>query len=413
VSIRVGTRGSALATTQTGLVARRIEKLTGRPVEIVRIRTEGDVRTGSLASMGGTGVFVTALREALLDGRCDVAVHSLKDLPTGAAEGLTLVTPERENPRDVLCARGGWTLETLPRGAKVGTGSPRRAAQLLAVRPDLDVLDIRGNVDTRLARALGPDADLDAVVLAYAGLSRLGRLDTVSEVIDVRVMAPAPGQGALGVEVRTADLSPLASFDLLPDGGTDRPLDLADVVAGLDHLPTRLAVLAERALLARLEAGCAAPVGAHAVVEDDEIRLSAVVARLDGGQVLTHSARVALPTLSAVVSHADVAGARGGTGARDAASAGGSAHQVVDAVARDLGVEVADALLAGGAAELAPLRATGPGASTDSLWAPGTAPAGRLDAHGSSDHGDARTPLDQDDPTAVGGTDAPVDPEQR
>ncbi|MHA7135132.1 hydroxymethylbilane synthase [Oerskovia turbata] len=407
MSIRVGTRGSALATTQTGLVARRIETLTGRPVEIVRVRTEGDVRTGSLASMGGTGVFVTALREALLDGRCDVAVHSLKDLPTGAAEGLTLVTPERENPRDVLCARNGWTLETLPRGAKVGTGSPRRAAQLLAVRPDLDVLDIRGNVDTRLARALGPDADLDAVVLAYAGLSRLGRLDTVSEVIDVRVMAPAPGQGALGVEVRTADLSPLTSFDLLPDGGTRQPVDLADVVAGLDHLPTRLAVLAERALLARLEAGCAAPVGAHAVVEDDEIRLSAVVARLDGGQVLTHSARVSLPTLGAVVSHADA------VEAHETASAGGSAHQVVDAVARDLGIEVADALLAGGAAELAPLRATGPGASADSLWAPGTAPTGRLDAHGSSGHGDSRAPLDQDDSTTVGGTDAPVDPEQR
>lgn len=339
MSIRVGTRGSALATTQTGLVARRIEKLTGHPVEIVRIRTEGDVRTGSLTQMGGTGVFVTALREALLDGRCDVAVHSLKDLPTGAAEGLTLVTPERENPRDVLCARNGWTLETLPRGAKVGTGSPRRAAQLLAVRPDLDVLDIRGNVDTRLARALGPDADLDAVVLAYAGLSRLGRLDAVSEVIDVRIMAPAPGQGALGVEVRTADLSPLSSFDLLPDGATDRPLDLADVVAGLDHLPTRLAVLAERALLARLEAGCAAPVGAHAVVEDDEIRLSAVVARLDGGQVLTHSARVALPSPAGAAGRATAGAAGSSVEAHEAADA-------TDALARGLGVQVADALLA-------------------------------------------------------------------
>ena len=413
MSIRVGTRGSALATTQTGLVARRIEKLTGHPVEIVRIRTEGDVRTGSLTQMGGTGVFVTALREALLDGRCDVAVHSLKDLPTGAAEGLTLVTPERENPRDVLCARNGWTLETLPRGAKVGTGSPRRAAQLLAVRPDLDVLDIRGNVDTRLARALGPDADLDAVVLAYAGLSRLGRLDAVSEVIDVRVMAPAPGQGALGVEVRTADLSPLTSFDLRPDGATDRPLDLADVVAGLDHLPTRLAVLAERALLARLEAGCAAPVGAHAVVEDDEIRLSAVVARLDGGQVLTHSARVALPS---------PAGAAG----RAAAGAAGSsveAHETADAtdaLARGLGVQVADALLAGGAAELAPLRATGHGASAASLWAPGTAPSSHTDdAHGSSGREDSPGRIGQDDPDAsddrstVGGTDAPVGPEQR
>ncbi|MFD6090737.1 hydroxymethylbilane synthase [Oerskovia sp. NPDC060338] len=389
MSIRVGTRGSALATTQTGLVARRIEQLTGHPVEIVRIRTEGDVRSGSLASMGGTGVFVTALREALLDGRCDVAVHSLKDLPTGAAEGLTLVTPERENPRDVLCARNGWTLETLPRGARVGTGSPRRAAQLLAVRPDLDVLDIRGNVDTRLARALGPDADLDAVVLAYAGLSRLGRLDAVSEVIDVRVMAPAPGQGALGVEVRTADLSPLSSFDLLPDGGTRQPLDLAEVVAGLDHLPTRLAVLAERALLARLEAGCAAPVGAHAVVEDDQLRLSAVVARLDGGQVLTHSARVALPAV--VGGHS-----AGGAGAPRTAGA----DDASDALARALGVEVADALLAGGAAELAPLRATGPGggslpvAEASALWAPGTAPT------------------DAADELTVGGTDAPVNPEQ-
>ncbi len=392
MSIRVGTRGSALATTQTGLVARRIEQLTGHPVEIVRVRTEGDVRSGSLASMGGTGVFVTALREALLDGRCDVAVHSLKDLPTAAADGLTLVTPERENPRDALCARNGWTLETLPRGAKVGTGSPRRAAQLLAVRPDLDVLDIRGNVDTRLARALGPDADLDAVVLAYAGLSRLGRLDAISEVIDVRVMAPAPGQGALGVEVRTADLSPLSSFDLLPDGGTRQPLDLAEVVAGLDHLPTRLAVLAERALLARLEAGCAAPVGAHAVVEDDQLHLSAVVARLDGGQVLTHSARVSLPP---------AAGAAGRSG--DATGKGALADDTTDALARGLGVEVADALLAGGAAELAPLRATGPGGGSlprpeaPALWAPGTAPTG--------------APEGADD-LSVGGTDAPVGPGQ-
>src|SRR6478735_4415498 len=175
VSIRVGTRGSALATTQTGLVARRIETLTGRPVEIVRIRTDGDVLTGSLAQMGGTGVFVTALREALLDGRCDVAVHSLKDLPTEPAPGLTVVTPERENPRDVLCARGGLTIATLPRGARVGTGSPRRAAQLRSVRPDLDVVDIRGNVDTRLRRVHGEEADLDAV-------------DAVTEVVETAVM---------------------------------------------------------------------------------------------------------------------------------------------------------------------------------------------------------------------------------
>ncbi len=167
-----------------------------------------------------------------------------QDLPTEPAPGLTVVTPERENPRDVLCARDGLTITTLRRGARVGTGSPRRAAQLRSVRPDLDVVDIRGNVDTRLARALGEEADLDAVVLAYAGLARLGRLEAVSEVIDTAIMAPAAGQGALAVEVRTSSL--------------DDPV-LARALHDLDHEPTRLAVLAERALLGRLEAGCAAP----------------------------------------------------------------------------------------------------------------------------------------------------------
>ncbi|WP_265522690.1 hydroxymethylbilane synthase [Oerskovia flava] len=323
-SIRVGTRGSALATTQTGLVARRLDELTGRTTELVRVRTEGDVRTGSLSSMGGTGVFVTALRDALLADRCDVAVHSLKDLPTTPHPGLTIVTPERENPRDALCAREGWTIATLPRGAKVGTGSPRRAAQLRGVRPDLDVVDIRGNVGTRLARAQGPDADLDAVVLAHAGLARLGLLDAVTEVIDVRVMAPAPGQGALAVEVRTASLDDTA---------------LAEALDALDHLPTRLAVGAERALLAQLEAGCAAPVGAHATVEDDVLTLYAVVARLDGVEQLTHSARATLPS-------------RAG-------------RDELDQVADDLGRRVADALLADGAGALAPLRATGPGTAPD------------------------------------------------
>nr|WP_318657490.1 hydroxymethylbilane synthase [Cellulosimicrobium composti] len=336
--LRVGTRGSALATTQTGHVARRLEELTGRDVEIVRIRTDGDVLTGSLAQMGGTGVFVTALREALLDGRCDVAVHSLKDLPTGQAPGLTVVTPERENPRDVLCARHGLTVTTLRRGARVGTGSPRRAAQLRSVRPDLDVVDIRGNVDTRLARALGPDADLDAVVLAYAGLARLDRLDVVSEVIDTAIMAPAAGQGALAVEVRTSSL--------------DDPV-LARALRDLDHEPTRLAVLAERSLLARLEAGCAAPVGAHALVEEDEVVLTAVVARVDGAEQLTHSARVALPA---------------GTGSPAAARA------ARDDAARGLGTRVADALLADGAARLAPLRETGPEGSREAREAPSGAP---------------------------------------
>lgn len=316
--LRLGTRGSALATTQSGLVARRLEELLGRPVELVRIRTEGDVKTGSLASLGGTGVFVTALREALLDGRCDVAVHSLKDLPTAQPAELTIVTPEREDPRDALCARDGLTLDTLPRGARVGTGSPRRAAQVQAARPDVELVDIRGNVETRLARALGPDADLDAVVLALAGLARLGRTEVVSQALDPVVVAPAPGQGALAVEARTADLPP----------GTA----LADAFAALDHRPTRLAVLAERAVLARLEAGCAAPVGAHARVEAGELQLTAVVARVDGTEQLTHSAAAALSAHDAPLDHA---------GQDDAATA--------------LGVRVAEALLADGAARLAPL----------------------------------------------------------
>ncbi|WP_245993460.1 hydroxymethylbilane synthase [Xylanimonas allomyrinae] len=300
------------------MVARRLEELTGRPVELVRIRTEGDVRTGSLASLGGTGVFVAALREALLDGRCDVAVHSLKDLPTALVEGLTIVTPEREDPRDALCARAGHTLGSLPRGARVGTGSPRRAAQLRAARPDLDVVDIRGNVDTRLRRALGPDADLDAVVLACSGLVRLGRTDAVTDALEPSVVTPAPGQGALAVEARTADVGP---------GGP-----LADAFAALDHRATRLAVLAERALLARLEAGCAAPVGALAHVEEGQLVLGAVVARTDGTEKLQHRAATPLDAM---------------TEGRDD-----------DDDARELGVRVAEALLADGADRLAPLAST-------------------------------------------------------
>jgi hydroxymethylbilane synthase len=301
--LRVGTRGSALALTQTGLVADELRELTGREVEIVRIRTEGDVRGGSLSQMGGTGVFVTALRDALLEDRCDVAVHSLKDLPTADFPGLTHVTPLREDPRDALCARDGLRLADLPHGAKVGTGSPRRAAQLRLARPDLEIVDIRGNVDTRLARITD---DLDAVVLAAAGLNRLGRSDAITELIDLAVMAPAPGQGALAVECRTADL--------------ESDTSLREALESLDDAPTHLAVLAERALLARLEAGCAAPVGTHARLVDGLLSLAAVVARPDGSEHLVHSG-------SAEVTE--------------------TAHDV----ARGLGVDVADHFLAQGAAD--------------------------------------------------------------
>jgi hydroxymethylbilane synthase len=275
---RVGTRASTLAVTQTTTVAEALAAASGQAYELVRIRTEGDVVTAPLSQLGGTGVFVTALRDALLADKCDIAVHSLKDLPTGSVEGLLIAaTPERADLRDALCARDGLTLATLPEGARVGTGSPRRAAQLRIARPDLQVVDIRGNVETRLARVRGNQdgpvvegrqGDLDAVVLAAAGLNRLGRTGAVTQLLGPDVMLPAPGQGALAVECRTADALP----------GTA----LAAALAAYDDQDTRLAVLAERALLERLEAGCSAPIGALATVDGDSMSLEAVVCSTDG-----------------------------------------------------------------------------------------------------------------------------------
>lgn len=333
-AVRIGTRASTLALTQTGHVADDLARLGGLTTELVHVRTDGDRLTGSLASLGGTGVFVTTLRDALLDGRCDVAVHSLKDLPTTPAPGLTIAAvPVRQDPRDALCARDGLTLRELPPGALVGTGSPRRAAQLLAARPDLVVVDIRGNVDTRLGRVAGAGhgpGDLDAVVLARAGLARLGRLDAVTEALDPEVMLPAPGQGALAVEVRTADLA-------------DPTHPLAAALAALDHTPTRLAVVAERALLARLEAGCAAPVGALARVEGATIDLSAVVARTDGTQTLRHGLTV---TRRVAWEQADEP---------PSAAEAAVLTAVDEATARAAGADLADLLLELGAADLAPL----------------------------------------------------------
>ncbi|MCC2333699.1 hydroxymethylbilane synthase [Cellulomonas wangsupingiae] len=336
--VLVGTRASALALTQTGHVADALAAAGGLAVETVRVRTEGDRVRASLATLGGTGVFVTALRDALLDGRCDVAVHSLKDLPTGPADGLVVAAvPPRADPRDALCARDGLTLATLPAGARVGTGSPRRAAQLRAARPDLDVVDIRGNVGTRLGRVRGldgttvatgrhvgpqaphpgvatdaPRGDLDAVVLAAAGLARLGRLDAVTELFEADVLAPAPGQGALAVEVRAADAA------------DDTPL--AAALRALDHAPTRRAVVAERAVLARLEAGCAAPIGAWGRLDaTGALTLDAVVAAVDGSRVVRLGTHGPAPD---------------------------------DAAADALGRRLAEDLLAAGAADLAPLGTT-------------------------------------------------------
>ena len=264
--LRVGTRGSALALAQSAAVAAAVAETAGATTELVRVKTEGDVNTGPLAAIGGTGIFVTAVRAALADGRVDLIVHSFKDLPTANAPGLALAAvPAREDPSDALCARDGRTLATLPTAARIGTGSPRRAAQLLLRRPDLRVLPVRGNVDTRLRMVA--DGRLDGVVLAVAGLARLGRTDAITQTLGPDVMLPAPAQGALAVECRRADLE-TAWY--------------AAAVHALDDADSRAAVAAERALLAALEAGCVAPVGARATVADGRLTLTGAVIAVDG-----------------------------------------------------------------------------------------------------------------------------------
>lgn len=262
-TLRVGTRRSKLALVQTGLIVEALRQ-AGQRVEVVEVTTEGDRNRAPLTRIGGMGVFVNALREVLLAGEIDLAVHSLKDLPTAPASGIALAAvPPRESPCDILIARDGLTLEKLPAGARVGTGSPRRLAQLRGLRPDLTYVEIRGNVDTRIRKVR--DGQLDAVVLAKAGLARLGRAEEVTEEFDTDQIVPAPGQGALAVECQTADES------------------VVRVLAGLDDPRTRAAVTAERAVLAALAVGCSAPVGAFAeVTTPDTLRLSAVVAAPSG-----------------------------------------------------------------------------------------------------------------------------------
>ena len=277
-TLRLGTRGSELARTQSQAVADALTAATGTPVELVPIVTEGDRSDASIAQLGGTGVFVAAIRRALLEGSIDVAVHSYKDLPTAPEPGLILAAvPGREDPRDALVARNGLTLGQLPRGSRVGTGAPRRAAQLRALGLGLDVVPIRGNVDTRLGRVAGGsgDGDLDAVVLARAGLARLGRLDVITETLDPLQMLPAPAQGALAVECRTSDAR------------------TRELVGRLEDQNVRACVRAERSTLAALEAGCSAPVAAYAEIADGEdgpeLFLRASVTAIDGSDAVRDS----------------------------------------------------------------------------------------------------------------------------
>ncbi|HYN95724.1 MAG TPA: hydroxymethylbilane synthase [Pilimelia sp.] len=266
MTLRLGTRGSALALAQSRTIAASVRAATGRDVQLVEIVTAGD-RSAAPVQQLGVGVFVSALRDALLAKDIDFAVHSYKDLPSAAADGLHIAAvPPREDPRDALVARDGLTLTQLPAGSVVGTGAARRSAQLHALGLQLDVRPIRGNVDTRLGKVAA--GEVDAVVLARAGLARIGRLAEITETLDPMLMLPAPAQGALAVECRADDSA------------------VVELLAALDDTSTRAAVTAERALLATLEAGCSAPVAALGELADgddgEEIYLRGAVLSPDG-----------------------------------------------------------------------------------------------------------------------------------
>ncbi|MEV0145097.1 MULTISPECIES: hydroxymethylbilane synthase [unclassified Nonomuraea] len=261
MTLRLGTRRSLMATTQSQMVADAYTERTGRPVELVGVTTFGDVSKAHLAQLGGTGVFVSALRDKLMEGEIDFAVHSLKDLPTKQDPAVTLAAiPARHDHRDALVGRVRFA--DLAPGARVGTGSPRRVAMLRAMRPDLDYVPIRGNADTRIGKVTS--GELDAVVLAAAGLTRIRRTSEISQIFEVEELMPAPGQGALAVECLA-----------------DRA-DLIDFLAVLDDPRTRSAVTAEREVLAALEAGCSAPVGAFAHDDGQTLNLTASVVAIDG-----------------------------------------------------------------------------------------------------------------------------------
>ncbi|MGN9911835.1 hydroxymethylbilane synthase [Phytohabitans sp. LJ34] len=287
MTLRLGTRGSALALAQSHHVADALRAATGRDVELVEIVTAGDQSSAPVQQLG-VGVFVSALRDALTAKEIDFAVHSYKDLPTAPAGGLHIAAvPPREDPRDALVASEGRTLAELPPGARIGTGALRRMAQLRALGLQLEVVPIRGNVDTRLRKV--SSGELDAVVLARAGIARLGRTAEITETLDPMLMLPAPAQGALAVECRIDDE------------------DLVELLGRLDHASTRAAVTAERSMLATLEAGCSAPVAAFAEVAEgdsgEEIYLRGAVISPDGTRDIRLS-RTGTPAAAAEIGRA-------------------------------------------------------------------------------------------------------------
>ncbi|HCS61386.1 MAG TPA: hydroxymethylbilane synthase [Microbacterium sp.] len=323
--IRLGTRRSALAQAQSGHVATALEKVSGRKVELVPIVSEGDTNRASLSEIGGLGIFATRLREALLAGECDILVHSLKDLPTAVPEGLLIAaTPVREDARDVVITRDGVGLHELRAGAKVGTGSPRRIAQVHRRAPGAAVIDIRGNVGSRLGRV--ESGELDAVILAAAGLSRLGDdlpdFAMETEYLGLAEWPTAPGQGALAVETTV-----------------DAPAELLSALAELDDADTRFAISVERGILEGLDAGCQAPMAAHAVVTGDSVRIRTIVYAPEGER------RIGLD-VTEYLNGGYIRGNGSGNGA-DTADGADPNH-----AAREIGLSVARRLLEQGAAGL-------------------------------------------------------------
>ena len=268
-TLKIGTRKSKLALAQSEWVKNKIEsRHPGMKVELVKITTTGDrILDSPLSKIGGKGLFVKEIEEALFSGKIDLAVHSMKDVPAELPEGLMLSTfPQREIPFDALISSGNRTLQELPEGARLGTSSLRRAAQLLYARPDLNIMPLRGNVDTRLRKL--DSGELDSIVLAAAGLKRLSNFERTSQLLEPEVVLPAIGQGALGIEVRSGDRETIETMDFL------------------NHRETEISVKAERAFLKRLEGGCQVPIGGYATLNGNNIRLDGLVSEIDGSRII-------------------------------------------------------------------------------------------------------------------------------